>query len=47
MMAPLVLHDDGGSQAFTEARRYQQGSDSSDSCPSIELKHPSDGHDIT
>jgi hypothetical protein len=46
-MAPLVLHDDGGSQPLTEARRRQQGSDSSDNCPSTELKHSSDGHDIT
>jgi hypothetical protein len=28
MMAPRVLHDDGGSQPLTEARRRQQGSDS-------------------
>jgi hypothetical protein len=27
-MAPRVLHDDGGSQPLTEARRRQQGSDS-------------------
>jgi hypothetical protein len=47
MMAPRVLHDDGGSQPLTEARRRQQGSDSPDSCPSTRLKHSSDGHDIT
>jgi hypothetical protein len=28
MMAPRVLHDDGGSQPLTEARRRQQGLDS-------------------
>jgi hypothetical protein len=28
MMAPRVLHDDGGSQPLTEARRRQQGSGS-------------------
>jgi hypothetical protein len=33
MMAPRVLHDDGGSQPLTEGRRRQQGSDSLDSCP--------------
>jgi hypothetical protein len=44
MMAPRVLHDDGGSQPLTEARRRQQGSDS---CTSTGLKHSSDGHDIT
>jgi hypothetical protein len=47
MMAPHVLHDDGGSQPLTEARRHQQGSDSPDSCTSTGLKHSSDGHDIT
>jgi hypothetical protein len=47
MMAPRVLHDDGGSQPLTEARRRQQGSDSPDSCASTGLKHSSDGHDIT
>jgi hypothetical protein len=30
MMAPRVLHDDGGSQSLTEARRRQQGSGSHD-----------------
>jgi hypothetical protein len=38
MMAPRVLHDDGGSQPLTEARRRQQGSDSPDSCASTGLK---------
>jgi hypothetical protein len=33
-MAPRVLHDDGGSQPLTEARRRHQGFDSPDSCPS-------------
>jgi hypothetical protein len=47
MMAPRVLHDDGGSQPLTEARRRQQGSDSPDSCTSMVLKRSSDGHDIT
>jgi hypothetical protein len=47
MMAPRVLHDDGGSQPLTEARRRQQGSDSPDSYTSIGLKHSSDDHDIT
>jgi hypothetical protein len=47
MMAPRVLHDDGGSQPLTEARRRQQGSDSPDSCTSTRLKHSSDDHDIT
>jgi hypothetical protein len=47
MMAPRVLHDDGGSQPPTEARRRQQGSDSPDSCAPTGLKHSSDGHDIT
>jgi hypothetical protein len=47
MMAPRVLHDDGGSQPLTEARRRQQGSDSPDSYTSTGLKHSSDGHDIT
>jgi hypothetical protein len=47
MMAPRVLHDDGGSQPLTEARRRQQGSDSPDSCTSTGLKRSSDGHDIT
>jgi hypothetical protein len=42
-----VLHDDGGSQPPTEARRRQQGSDSPDSCTSIGFKRSSDGHDIT
>jgi hypothetical protein len=32
MMAPHVLHDNGGSQPLTEAGRRQQGSDSSNSC---------------
>jgi hypothetical protein len=47
MMAPRVLHDDGGSQPLTEARRRQQGSDSPDNCTSTGLKRSSDGHDIT
>jgi hypothetical protein len=47
MMTPRVLHDDGGSQPLTEARRRQQGSDSPDSCTSTGLKRSSDGHDIT
>jgi hypothetical protein len=47
MMAPRMLHDDGGSQPLTEARRRQQGSDSPDSCTSTGLKRSSDGHDIT
>jgi hypothetical protein len=47
MMAPRVLHDDGGSQPLTEARRRQQGSDSLDNCTSTRLKYSSDGHDIT
>jgi hypothetical protein len=47
MMAPRLLHDDGGSQPLTEARRRQQGSDSLDRCASTGLKHSSDGHDIT
>jgi hypothetical protein len=47
MMAPRVLHDDGGSQPLTEARRRQQGSDSPDSCTSTGLKHSFDDHDIT
>jgi hypothetical protein len=47
MMAPRVLHDDGDSQPFTEARRRQQGLDSLDSCPSARLQRSSDGHDIT
>jgi hypothetical protein len=42
-----VLHDDGGSQSLTEARRRQQGSDSPDSCTSMRLKRSSDDHDIT
>jgi hypothetical protein len=47
MMAPRVLHDDGGSQPLTEARRRQQGLDSPDSYPSARLQRSSDGHDIT
>jgi hypothetical protein len=47
MMAPRVLHDDGGSQPPTEARRRQQGPDNPDICASIGLKRSSDGHDIT
>jgi hypothetical protein len=47
MMAPRVLHDDGGSQPLTEARRRQQGSDGPDICPSTVLKRSPDGHDIT
>jgi hypothetical protein len=46
-MAPRVLHDDGGSQPLTEARRRQQGSDTLDSCTSTGLKRSSDGHNIT
>jgi hypothetical protein len=45
MMAPCVLHDNGGSQPPTEARIRQQGSDSPDSCASTGLKRSSDGHD--
>jgi hypothetical protein len=45
MMAHRVLHDYGGSQPLTEARRRQQGSDSPDSCTSTGLKHLSDSHD--
>jgi hypothetical protein len=47
MMVPHVLHDDGGSQPLTEARRRQQGFDSPDNCPSTGPKCTSDGHDIT
>jgi hypothetical protein len=47
MMAPRVLHDDGGSQPLTEARRHQQGLDSPDNCPPAGLQLSSDGHDIT
>jgi hypothetical protein len=47
MMAPHVLHDDGGSHPLTEARRRQQGPDSPDSCASTGLKRSSDGHNIT
>jgi hypothetical protein len=47
MMAPRVLHDDGGSQPLSEARRRQQGSDSPDNCAPTGLKRSSDGHDIT
>jgi hypothetical protein len=47
MMAPRVLHDGGGSQPLTEARRRQQGPDSSDSCAPTGLRRSSDGHDIT
>jgi hypothetical protein len=47
MMAPRVLHDNGGSQPLTEARRRQQGSDNPDNCTSTGLKRSSDGHDIT
>jgi hypothetical protein len=47
MMAPRMLHDDGGSQPLTEARRRQQGSDSPDNCASTRLKYSSDDHDIT
>jgi hypothetical protein len=47
MMVPRVLHDDGGSQPLTEARRRQQGLDSPDSCPSARLQRSFDGHDIT
>jgi hypothetical protein len=47
MMAPRVLHDDGGSQPLTEARRRQQGSDSPDSCTSMGLKRSSDGQNLS
>jgi hypothetical protein len=47
MMAPRVLHDDGGSQPLTEARRRQQGLDSPDSYPSARLQRSSDDHYIT
>jgi hypothetical protein len=47
MMAPRVIHDDGGSQPLTEARRRQQGPDNSDSCAPTGLKRSFDGHDIT
>jgi hypothetical protein len=47
MMAPRVLHDDGGSQPLTEARRRQQGLNSPDSCPSAGLQLSFDGHNIT
>jgi hypothetical protein len=47
MMAPRVLHDDGGSQPLTEARRRQQGLDNPDSYPSARLQRSSDVHDIT
>jgi hypothetical protein len=46
MMAPRVLHDGGGSQPLTEARRRQQGPDSSDSCTPTGLRRSSDDHDI-
>jgi hypothetical protein len=47
MLAPRVLHDDGGSQPLAEARRRQQGFDSLDSYPSAGLQLSSDDHDIT
>jgi hypothetical protein len=47
MKAPRVLHDDGGSQPPTEARRRQQGPDSPDICASTGLERSSDDHDIT
>jgi hypothetical protein len=47
MMTPRVLHDDGGSQPLTEARRRQQGFDSPDSFTSTGPERSSDGHDIT
>jgi hypothetical protein len=47
MMAPRVLHDDGGSQPLKEARRRQQVLDSPDSCPPARLQRSSDSHDIT
>jgi hypothetical protein len=47
MMAPRVLHDDGGSRPLTKARRRQQGLDSTDSWPSARLQRSSDGHDIS
>jgi hypothetical protein len=46
-MAPRVLHDDGGPQPLTEARRRQQGPDSPDGCASTGFKRYSDAHDIT
>jgi hypothetical protein len=46
MMAPRMLHDGGDSQPLTEARRRQQGPDSSDSCTPTGLRRSSDGHDI-
>jgi hypothetical protein len=33
-MTPRTLHDDGGSQPLTSARRRHQGFDSPDSCAS-------------
>jgi hypothetical protein len=42
-----VLHDDGGSQSLTEARRRQQGLNSPVICPSTRLQRSSDGHDIS
>jgi hypothetical protein len=47
MMAPHVLHDDGGSQPLTEERRRQQGSDNPESYAPTGLKRSSDGHNIT
>jgi hypothetical protein len=47
MMAPRVLHDGGGSQPLTKARRRQQGFDNPDSYPSTGPKRSSDDHDIT
>jgi hypothetical protein len=47
MMAPRMLHDDGGSQPLTEARIRQQGLDNPDSYPSARLQRFSDGHNIT
>jgi hypothetical protein len=47
MMAPRVLHDDVGSQPLMEARRRQQGLNSSDNCAPTGLRRSSDGHDIT
>jgi hypothetical protein len=47
MMAPRVLHDDGGSQPLTEARRRQQGPDSPDNCTSTGFKRSSNDNNIT
>jgi hypothetical protein len=47
MMAPRVLHDNGGSLPPKKARIRQQGSNNPDSCASTGLKRSSDGHDAT